>query len=71
VGGAPSGLAAGEGSVWVTDTGDGTLQRIDPDSMSLQDDAVRVGTLPAAVAVGEGSVWVTVALGNELVRVEP
>jgi virginiamycin B lyase len=32
VGNAPAGLAVGEGAVWVTNAGDGTVSRVDPDT---------------------------------------
>jgi DNA-binding beta-propeller fold protein YncE len=70
LGGEPSAIAVGDGSVWVTDVFAGTLKRIDPDGMSIEDE-VRVGTQPASVAFGYGSLWVAVARGNELIRVEP
>jgi DNA-binding beta-propeller fold protein YncE len=57
--------------VWVTNSGDGTLQRIDPDKQSLDGDPLKVGDHPVGVAVDDGSVWVTVAIDNKLVRVEP
>ncbi|MGH3135404.1 MAG: BTAD domain-containing putative transcriptional regulator, partial [Gaiellaceae bacterium] len=59
----PSGLAVGEGSVWVTDRNSPTLIRIDP---TVNEEVERfqlptkgLGTnLTGEVAVGAGSVWV-------------
>jgi DNA-binding SARP family transcriptional activator/ABC-type transport system substrate-binding protein len=59
----PSGLALGEGSVWVTGRNSPTLLRIDPsvneivDRFTLPMDGV-VTDLTGEVAVGAGSVWV-------------
>jgi DNA-binding beta-propeller fold protein YncE len=64
-------LTTGEGSVWVANTGDATLQRIDPDNYSLDGDPLKLGNHPVGPAVGEGSVWVAVAEDNTVVRVEP
>ncbi len=72
LGGTPSGMATGEGSVWVANTGDATLQRIDPDKQcARRRPAEASATIPSAVTVGDGSVWVTVAEDNTIVRVEP
>jgi DNA-binding beta-propeller fold protein YncE len=71
LGGAPSAVAAGEGSVWVSNAGDGTVQRIDPDAQSFDGDPIDVGGAPAGVAVGGGSVWVTLSADDRLVRIEP
>ena len=59
VGAAPSGVAYGDGSVWVADSGDGAVARIDP----ANDDVVatiHVGGSPQALVVDHGSLWVTV-----------
>jgi DNA-binding SARP family transcriptional activator/ABC-type transport system substrate-binding protein/streptogramin lyase len=59
----PSGLAAGEGSVWVADRNSPTLVRVDP-SVTVEVDRYRLPTaglgthLTGEVAVGAGSVWV-------------
>jgi YVTN family beta-propeller protein len=57
VGGKPSGLAVGEGFVWVGNHDNDTLLQIDPRSL----DVVRttgLGATPTDVEVGAGSVWV-------------
>ncbi len=59
----PSGLAVGEGSVWVTDRNSPTLLRIDP-SVNEKVEPFELPTkglgthLTGEVAVGAGSVWV-------------
>jgi YVTN family beta-propeller protein len=57
VGDQPGGIALGEGSIWVTNQGSGTVSRIDPKTRAVVD-TIDVGKEPAGIAVGEGSVWV-------------
>ncbi|MBD0330530.1 MAG: hypothetical protein ICV64_10575 [Thermoleophilia bacterium] len=59
VGDAPQAVAAGEGAVWVANTGDGTVSRIDPATGEVGA-TIGLGHRPGAVAVGEGFVWVAV-----------
>jgi DNA-binding beta-propeller fold protein YncE len=54
----PTAVAAGQGAVWVTCLGDGTLRRIDPaggDPVVIQVDGV-----PGGIAVDGDHVWATV-----------
>jgi len=63
-------IAAGEGSVWVTNEPEGTLTEIDEDTGEI----VRTVQLRGAVdsvAVGEGAVWVANSSRGRLVRVDP
>ena len=54
----PAGWCRGRcGPVWVTDTVEGTVLRIDPEE-HLVVDRIEVGRAPEGVAVGGGSVWV-------------
>src|SRR5207249_9399426 len=53
--GAPTGVAVGEGSVWVA-IEDGTVLKVDPLTNQV-DRRFQVGTDPVAIAYGEGSVW--------------
>ena len=64
VGGAPSAIAIGAGSVWVADQARGRVLRIDPRSRRRAGRAVRIGGGPLALAVGEGGVWVADGDGN-------
>jgi YVTN family beta-propeller protein len=57
VGSQPGGMAVGEGSLWVTDSGADSVSRIDPKTRSVVD-SIDVGKVPTGVAVGAGSVWV-------------
>jgi YVTN family beta-propeller protein len=57
VGDQPGGIAVGEGSIWVTNQGSGTVSRIDPKTRAVVD-TIDVGRQPAGIAVDNGSVWV-------------
>ena len=52
----PAGLAYGDGSVWVVDSTDGILSRIDPATHAVQQ--IPVGSAPRAVAITGQDVWV-------------
>jgi DNA-binding beta-propeller fold protein YncE len=68
VGNGPTGIAYGNGRVWVADSNDTTVSLIDPDQDKNPDNGYDVATIqlgfhPAAVAVDDqtGYVWVTVS----------
>jgi YVTN family beta-propeller protein len=63
-GGRPGGIAAGAGAVWVTDTADDQLLRIDARRRTVE--RVSVGHGPTGVAVGDGEVWVVNQLDRTL-----
>jgi YVTN family beta-propeller protein len=67
--GRPSGVAAGAGAVWVTDSADDQLLRVN--SAGQVDDRIPVGRGPAGVAVGGGQVWVTNQLDGTVSEVNP
>lgn len=54
VGSDPTEVAAGAGAVWVANTGDGTVSRIDPRSGAVNK-AIAVGPSPDGLAVGDAS----------------
>ena len=59
VGDEPAALAVGAGAVWVANSGDGTVSRID----TATNEVVRtidVGSAPAGIAVAGTFVWVTI-----------
>jgi YVTN family beta-propeller protein len=58
VGGRPSAVAVGEGSVWVGNRDDETLLRIDPRSRKVLR-TIGLGAEPSDIEVGAGAVWVT------------
>ena len=59
------------GDVWVANSLDGTVSRIDTDSNELVGEPIRVGNGPTAVAFGEGSVWVTNVDDQTVSRIDP
>lgn len=70
VGGRPSGIAVGEGSVWVANRDDNTLLRIDPRSRKVIR-TIGLAVEPGAVAVAAQSVWVAIRAGDAVLRVDP
>jgi YVTN family beta-propeller protein len=57
VGQSPSGIAYGAGSIWIANTGDGTVSRIDPHSHAVIQ-TIPVHAQPVAIAVTGENVWV-------------
>jgi YVTN family beta-propeller protein len=70
VGGRPSGIAVGEGFVWVGNSDDDTLLQLDPESRAVVN-VIGLGAQPSDVDVGEGSVWVLSTAAERLLRVDP
>lgn len=70
VGPSPGGVAAGEGAVWVANTGGGTVSRVDPGEGVVQQ-TIRVGRGPVAVAAGAEAVWVANGVEGTIARVDP
>jgi ABC-type transport system substrate-binding protein/streptogramin lyase len=67
VGQSPDGLAYGAGSLWVTNTGDRTVSRIDPHSHTVQ--TIPVGRQPTALTVTGQDVWVVNSGDGTLSRI--
>ena len=70
VGSGPAGIAAGAGSIWVTNGADGTVSRIDPRGPHVEQTLV-VGSSPAGVAYIAGAIWVANALDGSISRIDP
>jgi YVTN family beta-propeller protein len=70
VGQRPTAIAAGEGAVWVANTGSDTVTRIDPGSPPTTE-TIGVGDGPVAIAVGAGAVWVANAGDGTIQRIDP
>ena len=68
VGNVPSAIASGAGSLWVANSADGTVTRIDP--ATLVTTTIPIGNGPAAVAVNGAGAWVANAGDNEVVRID-
>ena len=58
IGGYPSAVAVGEGSVWVADPRSRSVVRVDPKTNGMK--RIRVGARPQGIAVGDGLVWISV-----------
>jgi YVTN family beta-propeller protein len=69
VGRGPDAIAIGQGGVWVANSGDGTVLRIDSSTNKVVGSA-KVGHGPAAIAVGQGGVWVANALDGTVSRLD-
>jgi YVTN family beta-propeller protein len=70
VGATPAGIASGAGRVWVTNSADATVTRLDTVGGHV-DQTLEVGSSPAGVAVGAGSVWVANSLDGSVSRIDP
>ncbi len=61
---APTAVAYGAGSVWVTNADDRTVSRIDPGVRRDAGQPIDVEAAARGIAVGGGAVWVTDPVGN-------
>src|SRR5207244_1422332 len=57
VGSSPSGITTGNGAVWVANSLDGTVSRIDPGTNTVVP-TIDVGNGPVGIAYAGGSIWV-------------
>jgi streptogramin lyase len=72
VGTGVGGIVVGLDAVWVTDSQQNALLKIDPaNPTSIQTFPLDAGGSPLGVAVGAGSVWVAESLKGTVVRVNP
>ncbi len=69
VGREPRALAAGGGSIWVADTRDQTVSRLDPDQNRVV--TIPVGSDPVAVAFGDGALWVAERGDSTVAQISP
>jgi streptogramin lyase len=67
----PLRLAVGDGSVWATSAADGTLSRIDPETMQVVGKPLRLDRGVSGVAFAAGSLWVSSPSRGEVLRVDP
>jgi serine/threonine-protein kinase len=70
VGESPGGVTVGAGSVWITNTSDGTVYRIDPVSNKVTG-KITVGKQPSGIAFDGDSIWVANELSNNVSRIDP
>jgi YVTN family beta-propeller protein len=59
VGEGPTAIAVTPDAVWVVNSGDGTLSRIDAETNKVER-TVRIGQAPVGIVLAEGLLWVTV-----------
>ena len=69
VGANPVGLAYGAGSVWVANSGDNTVMRINPKTHEVIQ-TFHVGADPVAIAVDGQRAWVANALGGTVTEID-
>jgi peptide/nickel transport system substrate-binding protein len=69
VGSSPSGVAVGQGSVWVANYSDGTVSRIDPATHAVV--PIGVESTPTGIAVGADAVWVANSYSGTVSRIDP
>ena len=70
MGGGPTGIVFGAGSVWVTNSLDGTVSRIDPGTNSVVA-TIPTGNGPAALDADDSGVWVSNQFDGTVVRIDP
>ena len=63
-------IALGAGAVWVADSLDDAVVRIDPATRAVTT-TIPVGRRPSGVAVGAGSVWVANSGDGTVTRIDP
>jgi DNA-binding beta-propeller fold protein YncE len=75
----PESVGVGLGAVWVPNSADGTVSRIDPAAAAVtatipvsgRNPSVHLGTAGVGVAVAGGAVWVTDEYHDRLLRLDP
>lgn len=70
VGAAPSQVAAGEGSIWITSGDDDSVARVDPEDGTVRE-TIGVGSGPNGIAVGNRAIWVANGLDGTVSRIDP
>jgi YVTN family beta-propeller protein len=68
-GNSPSGIAVGDGFVWIANQGDNTVSQINPRTLGVVK-PISVNRQPHGVAAGDGSVWVTNEADGTVTRVD-
>jgi YVTN family beta-propeller protein len=66
----PASVAVGDGSVWVSDSADGTVSRIDASSDAVTQ-TIPVGRGASGIAAGADGVWVANTLDDSVTRIDP
>ena len=63
----PSGIALGEGAIWLTDSEANNVIRVDPTGLLTP---IPVGNAPTGITTGGGGVWVVDSLDDQVVRID-
>jgi YVTN family beta-propeller protein len=63
-------MVIGEGALWVTNSGDDTVSRVDLET-SRERNKVPVGRNPREIASGAGAIWVSNADDDSVTRIDP
>ena len=72
VGTTPISIASGADGLWVANSDDATLQRIDPDADTASPARALPGAnVPTGLAVGGGYVWITASHGDSMYKIDP
>ena len=71
VGVRPVAVAIGKDGVWVVNSGEGTVSRIDPEARKVVSTIGGVGQSPEDVALGAGSVWVANGSDGTVSQIDP
>jgi len=71
IGGTPGGLVAAAGSIWVTNSVEDVVRRIDPETGAVSDTVGGVGSGPTSLAFGDSSIWVVDEDGRAVRRIDP
>jgi len=66
----PKGIYAAEDAIWVANTDQGTVSRIELADTSQQEE-ISVGSLPRGIVHAFDSIWVSLGGANEVVRLDP
>jgi peptide/nickel transport system substrate-binding protein len=67
---APAALAAGNHAIWVANTGEHSVSRLEEGTLRVRQ-TISVGSAPSGLAVGRGAVWVANGLDGTLSRIDP
>ena len=70
VGVRPSSVTAGAGSIWVANTDDRTISRLDPVTRALQR-TISLDATPTGIAAGKDAIWVVNGLLGSVSRIDP
>jgi YVTN family beta-propeller protein len=71
VGNDPTGVAVGEGAVWVADSTENNVRRIVPVGAGAVTDTIPLGNGSGPIAAGEAAIWVVNSRDDTVSRIDP